>query len=103
MGEIKNPGKVCCIPYPVFAWITLGLEVLLLVIAVVGLYWLPMMAYIAKVVLISVALCCCKKDPCPHMATAVLFWTFAGCEFIGIIWLIHTKEAYALVYCHREE
>ena len=59
-GENKNKGKLCgCMPYPIFAWIVLVIETILLVVAVATEYWLPGACYIAKIVLISITLCCC--------------------------------------------
>ena len=101
MGE-EVKGKACgCISYPVFGWIVLAIEATLLIIAAVTQYWFPSACYVAKVTLIIIALTCCKEETCPKAATGILFWTFAGLEFLATVWLIYTRELYALVHCEK--
>ena len=62
-------------------------------------FWLLMIFFIAKFVLICVTLCCCKENPCPRKATYLLFFIFSGCEFIYIFALIAGRAYYATPYC----
>ena len=95
MGE-----KFCgCMKYRTLAWIALAIQIVPLVlmllpagaaaseVSFIAFGWPLFLGYIAKIVLLSVTLCCCKKDACPRIAAAVLIFVFVGLEIIWLIWV----------------
>ena len=93
--------KFCgCMKYRTLAVLALLLQISALVLTVVTLQWGGLGGYIAKIVLLSVCICCCKKDTCPRCTTAVLFFVFAGLETIGVLYAFAVRKAISWTLCY---